>query len=123
MFLYAFKQIIDALPGSLALQLMFIHHEHMIRRIPFLHLQRPAFAEALVRVLKPLRMKPNEVLYYEGDLGSTLYFVVAGLLQKYLVVPTKNSHEEPKVVEYLTLGEGTFAGEVRSLALGTQLHE
>ena len=111
------QDILEKLTGPVAMQLNFVHYDVMIRRIPFLHLQRPAVAVAIAKVLKPLQLLRNEMLYYQGDLGLSFYFVARGQLTTYFTMESEENKGEkkdhgPVVVEFAPVLQESFTGEV-----------
>lgn len=113
------QDILDKLTGPVAMQLNFVHHDRMIRRIPFLHLQQPSFSVAIAKVLKPLLLFRNEMLYYQDDLGTSFYFIVKGTLRTHAMVEEDEDtsascmKKPPLILEYGTVPQESFTGEVR----------
>jgi hypothetical protein len=100
------------LSGSLAMQLNFIHYDHVVRDIPFLQRQGAQMAEAMVKALKPLRLMRQEVLVWEGDMATAFYFVKAGKLDSLMLLQA-DTLAEPVTEQYATLESGSLVGEVR----------
>jgi len=112
------QDILNKLTGPVAMQLNFVVYDNMIRRIPFLHFQRPAVAIAVAQVLKPFQIFLNEVLYYQGDLGLSFYFVGRGQLSTYVTLePEARQTDPPLVVGFSTVPQESFTGEVSLFVL------
>ena len=74
-------------------------HAHMLDRLPFLHAKHPQFLEQILPLLKLEFHASNEVVLWQHDISSEMYFVVEGTLEvRRLQVAIRNADEDAAAI-------------------------
>jgi hypothetical protein len=100
------ENIFQSLPGTVDAQLTFVHYGEVIAKIPFLHKQPIMFVAFIAKLLKPMLILKKDVLFFENELGTALYFLVSGSIECIMSASKRR-------VKYEVISSGQHLGEVR----------
>jgi len=105
---YDDESFLKDLPNSLRAQSALFLHREVLRKVPFLQKAEPKVVERLAFRLRPVLLRPQDLVFRRGDAGDRMYFINRGAVE---VLGT----DDTTVVA--TLQEGSFFGEMALLNL------
>ena len=95
---------IDSLPHRLKIELSTKIHREIVMNIPFLKDKSKDFVSFIGPYLIPMRSKENEIIFYEGEPCSKMYFLSKGMIG--FILP------EFKNAVYLLIEVGDYFGHL-----------
>lgn len=102
---YSDESIVESLPKKLRTEVSFYLKRKIIEAVPMFHGAERDFLEEIVLKLKPLVATPGEILFQEGALGESMYFIQRGHIE------INNKHMPKPII----LKDGMFFGEMALL--------
>ncbi|CAM9187432.1 unnamed protein product [Discosporangium mesarthrocarpum] len=76
--------ILDSLPTTARTSLLFAQYHEQIEKLSFLQNNPPLFVTHMVGCLNPSYAKPGDVLFFQNEVGSDLFFVTAGKVNLFI---------------------------------------
>ena len=92
------------MPGNLRTELSIYVYEQIYKKIGYLNNRSKNFIAWICPMLKPKVTTPNEMVYYEGDEVTAIYFIKSGMCD--FILPKYSS------TKYLTVPEGSYFGVI-----------
>ena len=99
------NNLIANLPKKLATKLNYIINQKFIEKNKFFFDRPVEFITAVLRFLRPLRLKPKEVVYRKGDYSDELFFIMSGEIVSFATYKTVD-------VPFEELVEGDYFGDI-----------
>jgi len=97
------EHFIKDLPNSLRADVAVFRHRHVLRKVPFLRAADSKVIERLAFTLKPLLLRPHDLVFRRGDQGDRMYFINRGSVEILSI-------DDQNIVAVLQ--EGSFFGEM-----------
>ncbi|CAN0005413.1 unnamed protein product, partial [Choristocarpus tenellus] len=86
------SRILDSLPTTARTSLLFAQYHELIEKLSFLQASQqqsnnpPLFVARMVGSLNPSYAKAGDVLFYQNEVGSDLYFVITGKVNLFITL-------------------------------------
>ena len=98
-------EMISYLPKKLAMQLNIVMNKALIDKNKFFRGKQLKFVTSVIDYLKPLKVKPREIIFRKGEFTEEMFFIKVGEVLLYEL------HLEIDII-YETLTEGDYFGDV-----------
>ncbi|MBI4234335.1 MAG: Crp/Fnr family transcriptional regulator [Chloroflexi bacterium] len=82
---------------------------HLLKRVPFFTGLEPEALGRLAALFRPSRYRRNEVIFHQGDPGTTLHLITEGMVK--VVLPSLEGEE--RILAFLSVGD--YFGELSVL--------
>ena len=106
------SEVFESLPLKLRCEVAMAMHHGALKTNKFFQRKDPTFIVAIIPLLIPLPVRPNEVLFEEGDHPSEVYLIIKGKVELY----KKNAN-------FKTITKGGYFGEIEVLFNQQRTHE
>lgn len=106
------EKLLHELPSSLRSEVIKHTHGEIIQKINFFRDKDPDLLWAVLPILRPLKLLPQDVLYTQGEHSDEIYFIKQGKIKLYVEVniPDPN-YIEPEKFPFIAYVEGSYFGD------------
>eukprot|EP00620_Florenciella_sp_RCC1587_P019717 CAMPEP_0182569816 /NCGR_PEP_ID=MMETSP1324-20130603/10330_1 /TAXON_ID=236786 /ORGANISM="Florenciella sp., Strain RCC1587" /LENGTH=848 /DNA_ID=CAMNT_0024784137 /DNA_START=99 /DNA_END=2642 /DNA_ORIENTATION=- len=83
------SDIVSGLPQAVACEVLYKQYDDLILTCSFLREAPPVFTCQIVDKMRPFYIDPGEFLFYEGEVGTAMFFINRGSIKLYVHHPAK----------------------------------
>lgn len=102
----------NELPASLRSEVIQHTHGDIINKINFLRGKDPDILWAILPILRPLKLLPNDILYTQSEHADEIYFIKRGKIKLYVDINMNDPNiEESQNLPFIAYVEGSYFGD------------